>query len=213
MIYGMDYLGGAKYGDLILKYHPKGWAAGFFAQEFGPAFPVVKALSESGKCPLIRIQMLWSGVHSYGEQNLPLLRRMARNYERLSGHSRIQLSPFCEHNLKNADRYLSVVREHAPSCEVINTPWKGGFSKVYNNESHTPGYDSVCQQFSFDGIDTLKDPDYALALAKLKNLQALFLWTPLFNCKESLTDKTPIEKRKARPTRETINSLRRILEG
>ena len=29
-MFGIDYLGGATYGDVILNNHPKGWGAGFF---------------------------------------------------------------------------------------------------------------------------------------------------------------------------------------
>jgi hypothetical protein len=211
MIYGMDYLGGAKYGDVILKNHPRGWAAGFFAREFGAAFPVVKALADSGKCPLIRVQMLWDGGHKYGDKDIPFLREIAKRYEKLSGHSQIQLSPFCEHNLNSPDKFLDIVKEAAPSCEVVNTPWNGELSQRYKNESHTPGMDSIVEQFSFDGIDALADPNYAKTLSRFRNLRVLFLWTPAFNCKTSLTDKTPIKLRRAFPDGRLIQKMKGLV--
>lgn len=30
MTYGIDYLGGARYPNIILDWHPPGWSAGFF---------------------------------------------------------------------------------------------------------------------------------------------------------------------------------------
>jgi len=213
VIFCMDYLLGAMYPDLILRHHPRGWGIGLFAREGGDAFSLAKAISDKGRAPLIRMQLLWAGTgHEYGEKDIPALRRLARRYNKLTGHARVQLSPFCEHNLRNADRFLDIVQDEAPSCAVVNTPWKGGFSSKHDNETHTPEQADLAHQFSFDGIDALADPEYARTLAQLKNLRALFLWTPLFNCKLHVLEKTVIKDRKVRPTKDTINALRRILE-
>lgn len=207
MIYGMDYLGGAKYPDVVLKAHPRGWAAGFFAREFGDVYPLVQKLANSGKCPLIRIQLVWDGTHKYGDRLLPNAIKEARRYEKLAGHSHIQLSPFCEHNHAAPDKYLDAVRAVAPSCEIINTPWKGAWSKRYKNETHTPAKSSAAHNFSYDGIDVFTLPPSAIA----RPSEILFLWTPALNGKRFLEDKTPIAQRTAWPTRETINRLRRLI--
>ena len=41
-MYGLDHLGGAKYPDLLVREHPNGWAAGFFANTFGNAWPTIQ---------------------------------------------------------------------------------------------------------------------------------------------------------------------------
>lgn len=213
MIYGMDYLGGAKYPDTILKNHPRGWAIGIFARAFGDAFPIVKKLADSGRCPLIRIQLVWDGTHLYGDKWLPTAIREARRYEKLCGHSRIQLSPFCEHNHKDPDKYLDAVRSVAPSCEIINTPYQGRFSSRYRNETHTISNIPLAQQFSFDGRDALAGGGRAaLELARAVP-DVVFLWTARFNGKMSADDKTPIANRRAWPDAKTIMALRRMVNG
>lgn len=209
MIYGMDYLGGAKYPDVVLKNHPKGWAAGFFGIEFGDVLPLVTKLADSGKCPLIRIQLLWShSNHTYGKSDLPRAIRLAKRFDRLTGHARIELSPFCEHNLALPDPYLEAVKAAAPSCEIINTPWKGAWSKRFKNETHDFNSAGLCHNFSFDGVDCLKYP-----LPKPLPYEALFLWTPRFNGKVDENEKTPIGMRRAWPDGKLITQLRKRLEG
>lgn len=204
MIYGLDYLGGARYPDVIRRYHPKGRAAGGFARAFGDFFLVAKDLSDRSAAPVIRMQLVWDGSHVYGDDCLRQAIREAKRYDKLSGYARIQLSPFCEHNHKNPDRFLDAVHEAAPSCEIINTPWKGAWSKRYKNETHSLAKSSAAHNFSWDGADCLIG-GYVAPPSEI-----LFLWTPACNGKRDASDTTPIAQRKAWPTRETINRLRRL---
>lgn len=201
MIYGIDYLAGVKYQKVILDEHPAGWGAGFFARTFGPALKTVDALLATGRCPAVRIQMLWSDTHQFSDSDIPALKKIAKQYEVLAKKYktvRIYLSPFCEHNLKNPDKYLDIVKAHAPSCIPVNTIWKGSLSKRYINEVH--GNKSAVPKghyfYSYDGQNAL-DADVENDKVKYKDAGIFFWWSYQCNGKKKEDDTTPRPDRKA----------------
>lgn len=205
MIYGIDYLAGAKYGSTLLANHPSGFAAGFFSTTFGDAYSVIERLAKSSKCPGIRIHLLWSDTHTFTERDLHIAVKDARRYEKLRSYSAIQLSPYCEHNLSSIDRHLDAIKDAAPSCEVINTPWRGAFSKRYANEVHH-GSAASPYQFSFDGVATV-DADAEKFKSDHVHAELLMFWTYQLNLKYNEKDTTPRPARTVRPSAKLIKSL------
>lgn len=211
MIYGLDLLGGAKYGKLLLKEFPTGWAAGLFDNTFGPASGLVEKLIETGKCHHIRIQMLWSDTHRFGDSDIKKLKAIAKPYERLALKYpvRIELSPFCEHNLKTPDKYLDIVKNEAPSCYPVNTPWQGNFSKKYKNEihgNHKKPSGTGKYNYSYDGTNAV-DSNVTKDKQTHSNADVFFFWHPRFNLKWNMKDNTPRPKRTGKPSKEMIRSL------
>lgn len=210
MIYGIDYLAGAKYPDVILKEHPEGWAAGFFAVTFGNALPTVEKLLATGRCPHVRIQLLWSDAHSFGDSDIPQIRKLSRAYQELKKrfpHVVVEISPFCEHNLNNPDKYLDIVKAEAPDCIPVNVPWRGAFSRKYKNEIHGNHSKPVgAYNYSFDGTNAV-DSDVEAFKRQHNGSQVFFFWHPRLNLKWSMKDTTPRPARKAKPSSELIDSL------
>lgn len=214
MIYGLDLLASAKYKNVAVKHLPKGWALGGFDNTFGDFAPVAKAVLKKG-CPLIRVQMLWSDTHSFGDKDIPKLKKIAKKYEQLANQfpsAIIELSPFCEHNLQNPDKYLDIVKDIAPSCIPVNTPWKGALSKKYKNEVHgehkkPAGAHAVNGfNFSFDGTNCV-DEDVESYKDEYEECDVFFFWHPRFNLKWSMKDTTPRPQRKAKPSPELVQSI------
>lgn len=208
-MFGLDYLAGAKYGDIILKEHPVGWAAGFFDTTFGDVYPVVSKLAQSKRCPLIRIHLLWSDDHTFSEKQITAAFKSARRYQELATRVpiAIELSLFCEHNLKDPDAFLDKLQMIAPNCRLVNTPLFGAKSKKYKNEIHNDDPPaSGPYNYSFDGLNCV-DADIELFKAKHSRSEVFFFWHPRFNLKWSMKDKTERPKRRAFPTKEMIRSV------
>lgn len=207
MIFGLDLLAGAKYPKEVIKHLPSGWALGVFANTFGDAFSLVEKVAKGGKCPLIRVQLVWKDDHKFGTKELQLAIKEAKRYEKIRGHSQIELSPFCEHNLNNPDEWLSKVQAAAPSCRIVNTPWKGALSKRFKNEVHgdhkkpTGPYN-----YSYDGTNSV-DSNVTKDKQAHSDSDVFFFWHPRFNLKWSMKDTTPRPQRKAFPSSDLIKSV------
>lgn len=207
MIYGLDLLAGAKYKSEVLRHLPPGWALGVFANTFSDAFSLVERVAKGGKCPLIRIQLVWKDDHKFGNKELQLAIKEARRYEKLGGFSQIELSPFCEHNLNNPDEWLSKVQDAAPSCRIVNTPWKGAFSKRFKNEVHgSHKKPNGAYNYSYDGTNCV-DSNVTKDKEQYGDSETFFFWHPRFNLKWSMKDATPRPQRKATPTGDLIKSI------
>lgn len=194
----MDYLAGAKYGREILKTHPEGFAAGFFAVTFGDAFPVIDKLLATGKCPLVRINLLWEDSHTYGNKNVKQMRKLARKCQALATKYPsvdVRIAPFTEHNLSSPDKYLDICQLEAPSCLIINSVWKGSLSKKYINEVHGDHKKPTGRyQYSFDGTEAT-NKNVKLYLETHAGAEVFFMWSNRHNLRYSEKDTT------ARPQR------------
>lgn len=208
MIYGLDYLGGAKYPDVVLKCHPKGWAAGFFAEEFGDAFPLIEKLLKTGKCPHVRIHLLWEGTHKYGDKHIPTIKSLGRICQSLAEKYtsvKVEVSPFCEHWLAAPDKYLDITQSVAPNCTIVNSPDgnRGALSKKYKNEVHH-AKPVKGGNFSHDGqncVDVFVRDD--IEACEAADVDVLFFWWCRFNLHYHMKD----SQRKAKPTVKDTNSI------
>lgn len=209
MIFGLDLLGAAKYKRVALMGLPKGWALGGFAETFGDFFPVAEGALKRG-CRYVRVHLLWSDSHSFSDADIPKVRKLSKKYNALAlkyPEATIEISPFCEHNLSNPDKYLDIVQDEAPLCYPVNTPWRGRESQKYKNEQHgTDAKGSTRYNFSFDGSDCT-NADVEKLKAKHKNADVFFFWAPRFNLKWSMKDDTPRPKRVAKPSKEYMASI------
>ncbi len=209
-MYGLDFLGLPKYADLVRREHPQGWALGAFARTFGDALPHIGRILATGRVPHLRVQLLWSDSHTFGDRDIPAITKEARRYQKLKQDFPgvvFELSPFCEHNLQSPDKYLEIVKNEAPDCIPVNTPWRGAFSKKFKNEIHgqhaKPKGD---YNFSFDGTPCV-DSDVEKFKAGQSDADVFFFWTSQFNGRKNPADPTPRPDRKAWPTSDLIDSV------
>lgn len=205
----IDTLAAAKYPEALTAI-PVNFAIGGFAKTFGDFFPVAKRELDKGR-RYIRVNLLWSDTHTYGDKDIPAIRKEAKRYQILCNaypHTTIELAPFTEHNLKKPDKYLKVVQNAAPSCGVVNSVWKGSFSKVYKNEIHgtTNNKPLLPYNYSYDGTNSV-DSDVVAMLRKHSEADIFCMWHPRLNGKWSMSDPTPRPQRTAWPTKEMLRSL------
>lgn len=209
-MWGLDFLALAKYPDVALREFPKGFALGCFANTFGDALPAVEKIVASGRCPLVRVQLLWSDTHFFSLADIPKAQEEARRYERLAvkyPKTRFYLSPFCEHNIPNPDSFLDLVAPNAPSCSIINSPFKGANSAKYKNEHHGIGpRPKGPYTYSYDGTSAVDD-DVMARKRQHRRSEVFFFWVPQFNLRKKTKDPTPRADRKAVPTSDLIDSL------
>lgn len=183
---GLDLLGGAMFPDIALNEFPAGWALGIFAEEFGDAAPLVRKIIKEKNPPLVRVQLTWSrNKHIYTEKHLAAARRSAAVYERIAianPNVKIELSPFCEHDLSNPTPWLDTIARIAPHCEIVNCPWRGALSRRYKNEIHGTQIppDRGNFNYSFDGTGCV-DVNYPAFAKRYAKAETFFLWTYQFN--------------------------------
>lgn len=202
-MYGLDLLGLPKFAELARKEFPQGWALGTFARTFGDALPHVRAILDTGRCAVVRVQLVWSDSHQFGVAETAAAIKEARRYEKLARefpNIKIELSPFCEHNIKSPDSELSKVQDRAPSCTVVNTPWTGGLSAKFKNEVHGTKAKALKGKynFSYDGSSSV-DSDVETVKATHTAADCFYFWVPQFNGRKSTNDTTPRPDRKAYP--------------
>jgi hypothetical protein len=190
-MYGLDLLGIAKFGDVAFREYPEGWALGAFAEEFGfsNAHKWVKAIIETGRCPLLRMQLTWSRQnHTFNDDHFKIAKKQAAVYEALAVANKktvVELSTFCEHNLDNPDRYHDEIARIAPHCRIVNSVYKGKLSKKYKNEVHGPtGAPRGAYNYSFDGTGCV-DADVAATRRAHQKCEVFFFWTYQFNGKRN----------------------------
>lgn len=210
---GLDLLGGATYTNEVAKF-AKSYAIGIFAEAFGDGFKTAEEALKAG-CKILRVQLIWSDSHSFGDKDIKKIKKLAKKYNELANKypaTDVRLSPFCEHNISNPDKYLDITQQAAPSCLIVNTPWKGGFSKRYINEIH--GDHAKPQgryHYSFDGTEVTNE-DVESYKKKYGDAEVFFMWTSRFNLRWSEKDKTSrpqrIKESKVRkPSSEFIESI------
>lgn len=197
--FGFDTLAGAKYPKVVRSI-PNQYGIGVFAETFGDAFPLVKNELYRGRA-WVRVQFIWSDTHSFGDKDIPTLRRLAKKYAPLCNTGRLQVSFFCEHNVNNPDKYGDIVAALMPGCEIINTPWRGALSRKYLNEVH--GTHAVPQGFRYQysedgGFPDNTDPN-DIDKEKNKRLwsgaKRYLFWTARFNLRWSMKDTRPRAER------------------
>jgi hypothetical protein len=231
MLMGMDYLGGAKYPNTLLRNHPAGWAAGFFDSTFGRIWGVVDKLAASGKCPLIKINGPWT-AHRYvpAEHDGLIFLALRRTIKMAIKHPSVkwQFAPVCENDVigRVYEELLQRCKVLAgKDVEIINSRGtrgrevRGFKSEVHGNTATPAGE----YQYSYDGTNVV-DADVVKDLETRKRAGVFFLWHPAFNLKYKTklsddrhepkhvikNDTAPPKERDCKPTPELIASVARL---
>lgn len=185
---GLDVLGGVKYADVCIKNWTNGLAAGVFLDKFGPADHFISDLAATGKCPRIRVQIVYEDDHHYYStrhdniiiNGIHRLNSIKARYPSVD----IQASPFCEHEISGSAlaALWNKVKAEARGLTLVNNPdSKGAFYPGIVNEVHStlqkgPGV----YNFSYDGLACVDSNVTAFKNAH-KGALTLFLWEPRFN--------------------------------
>lgn len=213
-MYGIDYLGGAKYGKVILDEHPQGWAAGFFSNTFGDCLPVVSSLVRTGRCPRIRLHLMWKDDHRFSESDIPaIVKEAKRVLPVVKANPQIEwrISPCCEHNLPYGTIrkiFDAIVPVFGTLVVYVNSPMGGALEPTCVNEFHGNKAQPKGQRvdFSFDG-NTAFDCDVEALKARFSSAETFYFWYAGCNGKLNDADKTPRPQREAYPTSKYIDSL------
>lgn len=225
-MFGLDYLGGAKYGDALVKGHPLGFAAGFFADTFGNCFATIDKLCATGKCPLIRVHGPWTAHQYYHAiHDKPIFAALEKVNQLKAKYPKIvfQFSPICESDASGSDweRLIKSCDARQKNVEIIVSIGKGSPVRGYTTEIH--GNTTIPNgnyQYSYDGTNTV-DSDVEDDKRKLANAKVIFFWHPAFNCKYKTklgdkkdelpnvwkNDTAPAKDRIVKPTVELIQSI------
>jgi hypothetical protein len=210
MIYGLDTLGLARFSDEAIRAIPVGIPVSAFALTFGEASKNVRKACKLRKPSHVKIQMLWDDAHDFGDSDIPMLKTIAENYERIAKEFPkivFYLSPFCEHRLSNPDKYLDIVARHAPSCIPLNTPWTGKLSRKYLNEVHG-SHEAPAGKYLYsnDGTNSV-DANITSDKRQHRRAEIFWFWHPAFNGRKNSADPTPRPERRAWPTPDLIKSV------
>lgn len=218
MNFGLDLLGIAKFSKTAIEAFPEGFALGCFANTFGDALPVVDKLLKTGKCPAVRVHLMWKDSHNYSRKDFPSIYKEAKRWKPLTiKYPRIlfYFSGACEHNLnhKDATELANGLANIFPEATyIVNTPLIGHGSDIIIvidklNEKHGAGVQHAPLDclFSYDG-NSCTDSD----VQKMKDdigPQIFFFWDSRFNGKWEDKDTTPRPMRKGWPDKALIESV------
>lgn len=224
MMYGIDYLAGAQYQKLVLNNHPKGWAAGFFLETFGNAFPLIEKLAAKGTAPIIRVHSIWEDSHKYNKKkhddkiinHFKKFSDIAKKYPKI----KFYFSPFCEHTM-TAGEMKAIVKQlkdiiynkQLNNITIVNSIWTGQLIDVAGviNEIHSDHTKLKKREYiySFDGLDAY-NADTTNFKKVYKNCSIFFFWTISLNLKKKHDEKVSVQdriNRKYRPQKVHIDAL------
>lgn len=214
-MYGLAFLAGAKYPDLVLRESPEGWAIAIFLKLFGDAVPLINELLSKNRTPRITIDGLWDDDHIFGRSDFPEAMRLAREAEKVAlrfPSVDVRYAPMVEHHL-DASLFLELaraIRKECPHITVVNIPdKKGPIIKGCLNELHAfraPPPQAPRIDFNFDGHAAV-DSDVEAAKRRYSAAETFYFWEPNFNLRWETNDTTPRPDRKCRPTSELIDSV------
>jgi hypothetical protein len=219
MIYGLDFLGIARYGKVARDEFPQNWTLGAFSfvDGFGDALPAIDGVLATGRVSVCRLQLAWDDDHKFSRSDRERIKKEAERCVKLVDkypNVKWYFSPCCEHELREADwEYIaSGVLNAIGNRQVllVNSPnvRKGFVSRKHLNEYH--GADKRPRAggryaFSFDGTNCV-DADVESYKRNYKDAEYFLYWSCQANGRLKAEDKTPRPKRKAWPTSRQIDS-------
>lgn len=207
-MFGIDYLGGATYGDVILNNHPKGWGAGFFLNTFGSAWNVIKKLAQTGNCPLIRVHAVWDDLHQLRGGHMDCIKKELKRCCTVSKtypSVKFEFSPFCEHNFtsQQSDEVFTtckkIIKKQKANIKLVNCVWQGKFildDEDIINECHGNHKKPKrgAYNYSFDGLDAY-NANTQLIKDYYNDAQTFFFWTISLNLKRDEDERITVAKR------------------
>jgi hypothetical protein len=213
-MYGLDLLGIAKFEKVAVSEFPADWALGCFSSTFGDARSAVEAILQSGKCPLVRVQLMWKELHDYSPKDFPWIRNEAKKWRGLVAKYKIawHFSGACEHNLsvKDAKTLAEIVTKELPGTTYVNNPQSQGKNELpgYLIERHGKDVKKAPRDyvFSFDGSNCV-DNDVQTIKDRLTSASVFFFWGCRFNGRWSENEQTSIPLRNGYPDKEYMRSI------
>lgn len=215
MIWGLDFLGLAKFGAIAKAEFPSGWALGAFTKVdgFGDSLPAVDGILSTGRCPLVRLQLMWRDDHNFTSRDIPFVKNEAKRVKKLIQkypNVRFCISPVCEHRL-SPDKWRPFAKAVQDELGLIgytlvNSPEKSGQAiDGVINESHHGKPFGTKRAFSYDGANCV-DSNVEKDKATHAGAEYFMFWNCQCNGRKSENDKTPRPQRKAYPTSNQIDS-------
>lgn len=208
---GVDTLGLPKYVKMVKENLPRGWWFSSFAETFGDGIKAIDEVNSTGKPKGFRIQLIWSDTHKFGDSDIPKVISLSKRIQVLAlkyPNIKCEVSPFCEHNLSNPDKYLDIVKQYAPNCEPVNTVWKGKLSNKYKNEVHGSKANVPSGRFNWsgDGEDAFNS-DIESSKAKFRQAEIFWFWICPNNGKMKCEDPTPRPQRQGWTSKTEFEAL------
>jgi hypothetical protein len=222
MIYGMSYLGGAKFPKILAANHPAGWAGKFFLNEFGDARPAARGLLITGKCPSLMYHLMYKSDHSFSLADLPAVSNAANSLVTQVTNfpgTEFRISPACEHNLSSVDAATFIDTAMKPFSGLsnvipVNNPLTmAGHIPGVVTEFHcggTPPPEVLLYPFDYDGCSAF-DADNVKDLASFSSAQIFYFWIPQFNGRKTTNDTTPIGQRTAWPIPQLFPAIEHLV--
>lgn len=181
-IQGIDYILGGNYVKTILEAHPPGYAAGFLwnvSWVRGSKRAIIK-LAQSGKCPAIRVSLIWHDNHTFTRKDIRRARKKAKKLAKIVKRFpgiEWYCQPMLEPHGASEELTLSILKAAKqalpPQVTMVSGNHYGG-PKVLK-EGHHRGYHNQ-QIFSFDGLDCLPQHNPKEWKMKARQAHIFFLW-------------------------------------
>lgn len=217
-MWGLDYLGGAKYERVILKEHPRGWAAGFFTNTFGDAVRTIDKLLATGRCPRVRLHLIWKDDHRFTDRDIPTTVKEAKRIKPLIDkypNVEFRISPWCEHRVSDGliVKVIGAIDAVIGGRAIyVNTPASEGeivrkhdIRNEYHGKQNGPRSTDHFD-FSFDGYSCV-DADIERVKARFSDAETFYFWEPRFNGRWESDDTTPRPQRRGWPDSSLIDSV------
>lgn len=183
MNWGLDYLGGAMYQDVILREHPQGWAAGTFFDTFGDCMPMVNNLLKTGRCPVFRFNGPWT-KHAYNPAQhkariVECLKQANQTQKRFPGVN-IQFAPVCESDVDLTQ--LMKELDGISKVTLVNSVFKGKILQGRLNEVHGGKAQRPKGKYNWSGDGSnCFDLNIGMLKEKHKTCSTFYLWCAQFN--------------------------------
>jgi len=213
----LDTLGIAAYPSMA-KQIPLNIMIRGFHKTFGDYLKVMRKELARGR-PVIGVGGPWND-HIHGDSDIPEIKKLGAELKSMLAAypgKKIYWSVFVEHNLNNFDKYGDIAQAACPQCIIVNSVYKGSFSKKYQNEVHgsskkptgvflVPGV-----SYSSDGSNS-PDQNFTKIVRDFKDAVFVCGWHWSFNLFYGASDPasraTRIkEKKERKPTKDIINSI------
>ena len=211
MIKRLDVLGAAKYVHQAYKGVPANMVPFVLMKTFGNANIFIAKVVSGKKFTAIGIHGIWQNSHSFSNKDYERAVKMAKRIQKKYANrvTTIYFSPFLEHREPKTKmtKLFKDIKKVAPDLVLVNSYITGG-GQVKNalNEIHHMNPIGKPYIYSTDGTDAI---NIDITRDKNKHNKAFMfgLWTPMFNLKRTLDDKTPPKKRKFIPNVKFIRAV------
>lgn len=217
MRYGHDFLGGARYPDVVKKSLPRDWVLGILLQDFTPfeeSLKLVEWALQNGHD--VRAHCDWEDDHEWSERQLNSAVLACAAVDALAVRypgRKVYLSPLLEHRLRDAAarKFFKRVKRAAPHCIIVNCGPEGVKGTV--REIHGGGPVPKGRYiYSFDGKEMEEELFISTMKRKHARAEIFFGWRWDRNGKKDRNDKTPRPNRKHWPTVEGVKNDTRLMQ-